>query len=140
MTERFRTTISVSPEVHEIFKQMADAANMSVSRCMGDWLADTADAANMITLKMQEAKKAPMRVMKELKAMVAGMSSEMDLGMETIRQVSLQKIAQPGALVRPSKRASEVALKDIDPPSSNTGVLVPPPLPKRASNPRSKKL
>lgn len=139
MTERFRTTISVSPEVHEIFKQMADAANMSVSRCMGDWLADTADAANMITLKMQEAKKAPMRVMKELKAMVAGMSSEMESDMETMRKASLEKITQQGAL-RPSKRASEVALKDIDPPSSNTGVLVPPLTRKTASTPRVKKL
>jgi hypothetical protein len=139
MTERFRTTISVSPEVHEIFKHMADAANMSVSRCMGDWLADTADAANMITLKMQEAKRAPMRVMRELKAMVAGMASEVDSDMDKVRKAALSEIAQPGA-VRPSKKAPKEPPLPAYPPSCNTGVLVPPLPPKRSSNPRSKKL
>ena len=139
MTDRFRTTISVSPEVHEVFKQMADAANMSVSRCMGDWLADTADAANMITLKMQEAKKAPLKVMRELKAMVAGMSSEMDSDMEKIRNENLKALSQPGA-ERTSKKEPKGSVLDFDPPSSNTGVLVPPLPAKRSTNARSKKL
>ena len=72
MTERIRTTISLTPEAYEVFKRMAAATNMSVSRAMGDWLTDTADAAMMITTKMEEAKSAPVRVMRELQAMVAG--------------------------------------------------------------------
>jgi hypothetical protein len=47
-TERIRTTISVDKEVHQIFVAMADAGGMSVSRCMGEWLADTAEGAQFV--------------------------------------------------------------------------------------------
>src|SRR5471032_3049004 len=85
MSDRIRTTISLSPEALEIFKRMADAGNMSVSRCMGDWLTDTADAAEMITLKMEEAKRAPMRVVREMRAMVAGLASSVDEAGDIVR-------------------------------------------------------
>lgn len=115
MTDRIRTTISLTPEVYEIFKRMAEAANMSVSRTMGDWLTDTADAATMITTKMEEAKSAPVRVMRELQAMVAGMSKEVDGIADTVRERQRQERdvqhAQRGA--RPDAAAI--------PPSSNTG-------------------
>lgn len=128
MTERTRTTISLDPEVLVIFKRMADAANMSVSRCMGDWLTDTADAAEMITLKMEEAKKAPLKVMREMRAMVAGMSKEVDAIADTVREARKQerdvRQAQPGV------RSESAAV----PPSSNTGVLVPSGPPLRAKN------
>jgi len=117
MTDRIRTTISVSPEVHEIFKRMAESANMSVSRCMGDWLADTQDAANLIALKMEEARKAPMRVMKELKAMVAGMSEGVDAGMAEVR-VRRQATAGVRAASRPGSAGAPA-------PSSNTGLKSP---------------
>jgi hypothetical protein len=57
MPKRVRTTISLTPEAHAIFKRMADAANMSLARCMGDWLADTSEAALLITVKIEEARK-----------------------------------------------------------------------------------
>lgn len=131
-TERIRTTISLEPEALEIFKRMAEAGNMSVSRCMGDWLTDTADAAQMITLKMEEARKAPLRVMREMQAMVAGMAKEVDGIADTVREVRRQERgvhhAQRGV------RADAAAV----PPSSNTGVLVPPvppsPLPKSSKS------
>ena len=94
MTVRIRTTISVSIETYEIFKRMAAAGNMSVSRCMGDWLTDTGEAAEMITVKMEEAKMAPMRVMREMKAMVAGMGGEVDTILEGLRD---QRLATPNA-------------------------------------------
>jgi len=66
MTDRIRLTISVLPEVHEVFVSMADAAGISLGKCMGDWLADTAEGAQFVAMKMQEARKAPKTVMREL--------------------------------------------------------------------------
>lgn len=120
-TERIRTTISLDPEALDIFKRMAEAGNMSVSRCMGDWLTDTADAAQMITLKMEEAKSAPMRVLREMRALVAGMDGVV---------VDVEKEVR-------GRRAEGRASGTVrgggapNPPFSNTGVLVPqvPPSP-----------
>lgn len=115
-TERIRTTISITPEALAVFKRMAEAGNMSISRCMGDWLVDTADAAEMLTLKMEEAKRAPLQVMREMRAMVAGLGISVD---ETEAEVRARR-----AVARASgTRAGASAPK---PPSSNTGVLVPP--------------
>lgn len=125
MTERIRTTISLTPEAYEVFKRMAEAANMSVSRAMGDWLTDTADAAMMITAKMEEAKSAPVRVMRELQAMVAGMTKEVDDITEVVRE---KRRAERG--VRHAQRGA-VADSASVPPSSNTGGKSPkPPAPK----------
>lgn len=141
MTERIRTTISLTPEAYEVFKRMAAAANMSVSRAMGDWLTDTADAAMMITTKMEEAKSAPVRVMRELQAMVAGMVNEVDDITEIVREkrrveraASMKRTdgrtrerppARPDSAARPASAAI--------PPSSNTGGKSPKPSTPRAS-------
>lgn len=124
MTLRIRTTISVSLETYEIFKRMAAAGNMSVSRCMGDWLTDTGEAAEMITSKMEDAKRAPMRVMRELKAMVAGMGGEVDTVMEGLREQRSATTNAPPE--RQRRRSGSETQADVKPPSSNTGVLVPP--------------
>lgn len=115
MTERIRTTISITPEVHEVFKRMAAAGNMSTSRAMGEWLGDTAEGAEMIVLKMEEAKRAPLAVMRELQALVIGMSEAVDSDMQKVRALS------GGGVRGAGRRRSEPSV----PPSSNTGVLVP---------------
>jgi len=74
-TNRVRTTISLTPEVHAVFKRMAEAGNTSISVAMGDWLGNTCEAAELITVKMEEAKRAPMLVMKELQAVFADASA-----------------------------------------------------------------
>lgn len=112
MTDRIRTTISLTPETLEIFKRMAEAGNMSVSRAMGEWLGDTADAAQMIVLKMEEAKKAPMRVMREMQSMIAGMSDQVDLDIGMIREKAAGGVRAAGRRSPSSAPA----------PSSNTGL------------------
>jgi len=129
MTDRIRTTISVSPEVHNIFKRMAEAGGMSVSRCMGDWLADTAEGAELIALKMAEARRAPMAVMREMQALVSGMAETVDMDMEKVRKLTASGVR--AAARKPADSA-------LTPPSSNTGVLVPPKGPK-SSGTRGKK-
>lgn len=127
MSERIRTTISLDPAVHAIFVQMAESAGLSVSRCMGDWLADTAEGAQLVALKMAEARRAPQLVMRELQAMSRGVIDEIDTHMETMRRKSLETgragagdaVARAGA---PGRLAA--------PPSSNTGGKVPQENPK----------
>ena len=120
MSDRIRTTISLTPEAYEIFKRMADATNTSVSRTMGDWLTDTADAATLITIKMEEAKRAPMKVMRELRSMVAGMGNEVDTIMTDIRSKARAEGVSPG-VTRASGARSAVPASLSSPPSSNTG-------------------
>lgn len=78
MSERIRTTISIDAETHEVFKQMAEASNLSVSRCMGEWLADTVDGALFVTQKMKEARQSPALVMREMQAMALGLQDEVN--------------------------------------------------------------
>jgi hypothetical protein len=80
---------------------------------------------------MEEARRAPLRVMHELRAMVAGMGSEVDSIMEGFR-----KPVPSGASKQSRPRRS--AVLPLDPPSSNTGVLVPP-VPSYPKSPRAKK-
>lgn len=101
--DRIRTTISLDPEVHAIFVTMAEAAGTSVSRCMGDWLADTAEGAQFVASKMQEARRAPKTVMREMHAMSRGLVAEVDEQVRAIRQ----------------------AVAAAKPPSSPTGVKSP---------------
>ena len=129
--KRVRTTISVTPEAHEIFKRMASASNMSVSMAMGEWLTDTADAAQMIVLKMEEAKKAPMRVMREMQAMVAGMASGINEDFATLREKKKVQCHEAenshtdSGLTQGMGDRGSFGFGDLLPPSSNTGVLVP---------------
>lgn len=108
MSERIRTTISVDPEVYEVFKRMADAAGMSVSRTMGDWLADTAEGAQFVALKMAEARSAPMTVMRELHAMSGGTADMIQAEMDRIRKASLASHAPSSNTGRnsPKKRVA----------------------------------
>lgn len=119
MSDRIRLTISVTPEVHEVFSRMAEAGGMSLGKCMGDWLADTAEGAQFVALKMEEARKAPKVVMREMQAMARGFVDEVDAKMEEIRQGAAA--ASRSAKAEPRRPARGRA----SPPSSNTGGKVP---------------
>ena len=109
--DRIRLTISVTPEVHEVFTRMADAAGISLGKCMGDWLGDTIDGAQFVAQKMEEARKAPRVVMREMQAFAKGLSAEVE--------------ATASAMRRPGPAAPDRAAQPPYPPSSNTGGKVP---------------
>jgi len=73
-SSNIRLTITVRPEVHAIFKRLADSTNDSLSKAMGDWLAETAPAAELMATKMQEAREEPKRVMREMHAYALGLT------------------------------------------------------------------
>lgn len=118
--DRIRTTISIEPHVHEIFKEMAAAAGTSVSRIMGEWLSDTAEGAQFITQKMKQARQTPMLAMRELQAGALGINDEVASMMASMRAggfgVGYPQGATPVSPVPPLKA-----------PSSNTGLKSPPP-------------
>jgi hypothetical protein len=59
MNDRIRFTISVDPEVYEAFADLAHAGGVSLSRCIGDWLRDTSEAAQMTAIRVKEVRKSP---------------------------------------------------------------------------------
>jgi hypothetical protein len=110
--DRIRLTISVTPEVHEVFTRMSDAAGISLGKCMGDWLGDTIDGAQFVAQKMEEARKAPRVVMREMQAFAKGLSVEVDATVSAMRR-------------RPGPASPDQAARPPSPPSSNTGGKVP---------------
>jgi hypothetical protein len=71
MNDRVRFTIAVDPEVHDAFADLAHSSGVSLSRCIGDWLRDTSEAAQMTTIKVNEARKAPEEVVRAYKLLMA---------------------------------------------------------------------
>ena len=71
-----RVTVPVSPEVLEIFQRLAKAGGMSTGRAMGDWMADTVEAAALMASTMERARAAPKIVTAELHAMMLGMTDQ----------------------------------------------------------------
>jgi hypothetical protein len=112
MADRIRLTITVTPEVHEVVSRMAEAGGLSLGKCMGEWLGDTIDGAQFVAQKMQEARKAPRVVMREMQAFSRGLVSDVDAAAAEVRRTGTQGAAAPRS-AQPS------------PPSSNTGGKVP---------------
>lgn len=113
--DRIRLTISVTPEVHETFSRMAEASGVSLGRCMGDWLADTAEGAQFVAQKMVEARKAPKTLMREMRSMAVGLVELTDETLEGMRAPR-----RSGASL-----ASHGPARGTPAPSSNTGLNPP---------------
>ena len=119
MTKRIRLTISLLPEAHAVFSRMAQVSGTSLGKCIGDWLADTAEGAQFVASKMEQARSAPKTVMREFQAMARGLVEEVDASIDEIRKKSMA-----------ASRATKAQLRGADrghagPPSSNTGGKVP---------------
>lgn len=113
--ERVRLTISVPKEAHEVFTRMAETTGQSVGRVMGDWLQDTLEGAQFVTQKMEEAKRAPKTVMRELQAFSRGMASAVDELVDEAREKE-RRGRMPAV---PAPGAARVGA--AQPPSSPTG-------------------
>lgn len=59
MNDRVRFTIAVDADVHEAFADLAQSSGVSLSRCVGDWLRDTAEAAQITTVRVNAVRKSP---------------------------------------------------------------------------------
>lgn len=127
--DRIRLTISVSPEVHETFVRMASSGSMSVSRAMGDWLADTLDAAQHVTVLMEKARQAPRLVAREMHAYALGLADETASVLDKMREKGAEGQG------RGAETATGTARPRPAPPSGNTGGKVPSEKRKPGKNP-----
>lgn len=112
--KQIRLTISVTPEVHATFERMSKASGMSMSRAMGEWLADTSDAAEHLAGLLERARAAPKQVARELHSFALGLTDETSEVLENMRQKGRE--ARPTV---PAKRARTAGTSV--PPPSNTG-------------------
>lgn len=128
--QEVRLTIPVSKRVHDIFTRIAKAGNVPVGRSMGEWLADTVEAAEFMATKMEEARSAPALVARELHSYALGLS---DMTQELIQ--TAKKVERAGMPQAPGLPAFGVVTKR--PPASNTGGKVPT-LATKASKPTRK--
>lgn len=114
-TPNVRLTISITPEVHEVFKRFAAAAGMSISRAMGEWLGDTIEAAQFTAEKMEQARSAPRLVMREMHSYALGILEETEGLMNEIKAKGVESRRVGDAQASPARRDATI------PPPSNTG-------------------
>ena len=69
-----RTTITVDADVLEVFQRLASVTGMSQSKAIGEWLADTVDAAATMADLMEKARQQPKLVAMELRGYALGLS------------------------------------------------------------------
>jgi hypothetical protein len=108
-----RLTIPVSAEVHSTFTRIASASSVSTGRAMGEWLADTLDAAKFMAEKMEQARAAPSLVARELHSYALGLSDATTELIESARSGASGSAA--GALPPFGMKRRQV------PPPCNTG-------------------
>ena len=136
-TQEIRLTIPVSAEVHDTFTRIAKAANMPVGRAMGEWLADTLDAASFMAQTMEKARSAPRLVAQELHSYALGIGDQTKELVEALRAKGAadRGAAVAGGGVGPTATATARAANkrvgaaldafQFIPPPCNTGGKVP---------------
>ena len=81
-----RVTVPVRSDVLETFQRLAKAGSMSTGKAMGEWLADTSDAAQFMAQKMEQARAAPRIVAREMHAYALGLADETGALIERVRE------------------------------------------------------
>lgn len=113
-----RLTIPVSAHVHAVFTRIAKAGKVPVGRAMGEWLADTVDAAAFMADKMEQARAAPALAARELHSYA--------LGLTDMTQDLMKELRQGGSGGKGEAAALPPFFVTKEPtPSSNTGGKVP---------------
>lgn len=118
-----RVTVPVRQDVLETFQRLAKAGSMSTGRAMGDWLADTLDAAQFMAEKMEQARAAPRIVAQEMHAYALGLADETTALMQRVKEKG-RTARHRGAGARDAPGAGSAA--PTPSPSCNTGGKVPP--------------
>lgn len=121
--KEIRLTIPVSVDVHEAFTRISKAGRVPVGRAMGEWLADTLEAAQFMADKMEQARTAPKLVARELHSYALGLTDMTQDLLETVRKRPAS--AGERATQEPSQAAPGASSGPLTPPSSNTGGKVP---------------
>lgn len=99
-----RTTISVDAEVLAHFDELAKVTGVSRSRALGEWLADTVQAAQSMTELMRKARAQPRLFAAEMQGYALGLA---DLTADLVSEVR--------------EKSKTVSKRELPPRPSNTG-------------------
>lgn len=111
MTSVVRVTVPVRPEVLEGFKELASCMGCSTGKAMGEWLADTLEAAKMMAATIEAARQRPQELAQSL------MSAAQALDVITDDAI----LKARGATAAMRQKAIHAASGGASPPDSNTG-------------------
>lgn len=89
-----RVTVPVRQDVLETFQRLAKAGSISTGRAMGEWLADTIEAAEFMAEKMEQARAAPRIVAREMHAYALGLADETGALIDRVREKGQAERAQ----------------------------------------------
>jgi hypothetical protein len=120
--DRIRLTVSLARDVHATFAKMAEAQGMSLSRLIGEWLADTREGAEFVSKKMQEARSAPLVFLDEINGLASQLVRE---SAATKKKMESEVEGGAAAGERVAQRHGRPTVARPSPPSSNTGGKVP---------------
>lgn len=126
--DRVRFTIAVDADVYEAFVDLAASSGVSLSRCIGDWLRDTAEAAQITTLKLNAVRRSPQDAFEAfMRDAVVPATMELMNRPEGLRRRPARgdsPASQVGSLpsaAEPHRPAQGRAAAGGSPPPSNTG-------------------
>lgn len=118
-TKHKRLSIPVTPEVEASFARLAEATGVSVSKAMGDWLADTLEGVDAMANIISQAKGDTLKAARNMSAYAESLTLS---GAEALD--SLLKVAQLELQVRETTAAAMGKARraaGVTPPVSNTG-------------------
>lgn len=124
-TPQIRLTITVTPEVHETFTHLAEASGMSLGRTMGEWLADTSEAAEYMAQTVARARAAPRLVAREMHAYAMGLTDETGELLERMRQEG-RMARLPEDAKRPGRAVPAAPPRPVIRGGKSTQNIVPP--------------
>jgi hypothetical protein len=119
-----RVTVPITPEVHAVFVRLAGSQGASVGKVMGDWLRDTAGAAEQLAVMLADVKARPLEVATRLSGYASAMSEVSTALVDRIRTESKGGRAEGVPLAGKAPRtrpAQKSAGEVLTPPVSNTG-------------------
>lgn len=80
-----RTTISVRPEVLDVFRRLSASSGLSLSKGIGDWLTDTVEAAEAMADLVEKARSQPKMVARQLQGYAMGLTEMTNDLLEDLR-------------------------------------------------------
>jgi len=120
-----RVTVPVTPETHAAFVRLSQSQGGSVGKAMGDWLRDTAYAAEQMADMLSDLRTDPLKTALKLSGYAAAMS---DVSTNLVGHIQAASKAAEGAGGAPLAgraprpvSAQNVGKKELTPPVGNTG-------------------
>lgn len=119
-----RVTITLDEEVLSQYKELAHEGRTNLSKCINDWLAETAPALAQVTDLLRRAKEAPQRVVAELAVFSEMMGGELDTMTAQLHAMAGENGSPPAAGSEDGPTIS-TARSQQNSPHSNTGLKPP---------------